>query len=268
MIHATAIVDSHAELDPSVEVGPFSIVGANVKAGPGCIIGPHVVLTGHTTLGAKVRIFQGSSVGEIPQDLKFSGEPGRLEIGDGTQIRECVTVHIGTQDGGLLTKIGSRCLLMAYSHVAHDCRVGDRVILANCSALAGHITVGDDVILSGQVGVHQFCRVGSHAFLSGGSLVTQDVMPFCITQGDRAKVVGINAVGLRRHGYSAERIRAIRTAFRTIFREGRRLDQALALLDEQYPDQADVKLMVEFARTTKRGLAHARRGDPDVESGD
>jgi len=268
MIHASAIVDSHAELDPSVEVGPYAIIGANVKAGAGCIIGPHTVVTGHTTLGAKVRIFQGASVGEIPQDLKYAGEPGRLEVGDGTVIRECATLHIGTKDGGMLTKIGSRCLLMAYSHVAHDCLVGDRVILANCSALAGHISVGDDVIMSGQVGVHQFTRVGTHAFLSGGSLVTQDVMPFCITQGDRAKVVGINAVGLRRHGYGAERIRAIRAAFRTIFREGRRLDQALALLVEQYPEQADVQLMIEFARSSKRGMAHARRGEPDVESGD
>jgi UDP-N-acetylglucosamine acyltransferase len=268
MIHGTAIVDSHAELDPSVEVGPYTIIGANVKAGPGCHIGPHAVVTGHTTLGAKVRIFQGASVGEIPQDLKYSGEPGRVEIGAGTQIRECVTVHMGTKDGGMLTRIGEGCLLMAYAHVAHDCQVGKNVIIANCSALAGHIHVGDNAIISGHVAVHQFTRVGTHAFLSGGSIVSQDVMPYCITQGDRAKVVGINAVGLRRHGFGADRIRAIRAAFRTVFREGRKLDQALALLVEQYPDQADVQQMIEFARGSKRGLVHGRRGEADVESGD
>ncbi|MBN2358965.1 MAG: acyl-ACP--UDP-N-acetylglucosamine O-acyltransferase [Deltaproteobacteria bacterium] len=268
MIHATAIVDSHAELDPSVEVGPYAVIGGNVKAGPGCIIGPHTVVTGHTTLGAKVQIFQGASVGEVPQDLKYEGEPGCLEIGDGTKIRECVTLHIGTRDGGMLTRVGEGCLLMAYSHVAHDCRIGNRVILANCSALAGHIEVGDNAIISGHVAVHQFSRIGAHAFLSGGSVVGQDVMPFCITQGDRAKLVGINAIGLRRHGFASERVRAIRAAFRTIFREGRQLDQALALLGERYPDQADVQQMISFARGSKRGLAHARRGEADVESAD
>lgn len=260
MIHPTAIVEAGAEIDESVEIGPYSIIGPQVKIGPGCVIGPHVVVRGRTTLGPKVQVFQFASVGENPQDLKFHGEPGRLEVGEGTVIRESATLHIGTADGGLLTKVGSHCLLMAYSHVAHDCVVGDRVIMANCAALAGHVTVGDHAILSGQVAVHQFTRVGRHAFLSGGSLVTRDVMHYCVTQGDRACLTGINKEGLRRHGFSPETIRAVRNAYRTIFREGRHLAEALDFLDREVaPQVPEVAAMVEFARSSKRSMCPARR---------
>ncbi len=259
MIHSTAIVEQGAEIDTSAEIGPYCIVGPHAKIGPGCKIGPHAVVRGRTTLGEGVRVFQFASVGEDPQDLKFHGEPGRLEVGAHTVIREGATLHIGTEDGGLLTRVGSHCLLMAYSHVAHDCVVGDHVIMANCAALAGHVTVEDHVILSGQVAVHQFSRIGMHVFLSGGSLVTQDIMPFCVTQGDRARLTGINAEGLRRRGYDADRIRAIKGAFRAIFREGGQLEETLKRLEnETYPGQADVAYMIAFARGSKRGMAAAR----------
>ncbi|MFH1809268.1 MAG: acyl-ACP--UDP-N-acetylglucosamine O-acyltransferase [Pseudomonadota bacterium] len=269
-IHATAIVDSGAEIDPSAEIGPYCVIGPHVKIGAGCRIGPHAVVRGYTTLGTGVRVFQFASVGEDPQDLKFKGEAGRLEVGERTVIREGATLHVGTVDGGLLTRVGSGCLFMAYSHVAHDCIVGNNIIMANCSALAGHVTVEDNAIFSGHVGVHQFTRVGMHAMVSAGGVVTKDLAPFCVAQGDRAGVVGINVIGLRRHGFDAARIRAIKQAFRTLFREGRQLSDALVTLERDLaPSSADVAHMIAFARGTKRGLCSARhRHGSDDESVD
>ncbi|MBW2257792.1 MAG: acyl-[acyl-carrier-protein]--UDP-N-acetylglucosamine O-acyltransferase, partial [Deltaproteobacteria bacterium] len=170
-------------------------------------------------------------------------------------------VHIGTEDGGMVTRVGRGCLLMGSTHVAHDCIMGDGIIMANNSALAGHVVIEDHVIMSGQVGVHQFCHVGKHAFLSGGSLVTQDVVPFCVTQGDRAGVVGVNAEGLKRHGFDAERIRAIKGAYRILFRDGRKLEDAVEHLEREVaPSSADVAHMVAFVRASTRGLARARSG--------
>jgi len=258
MIHETAIVDPNAELDSDVDVKPYSVIGPHVKAAAGCVIGPHAVVDGHTTLEADVRVFQFATVGGAPQDLKYHGEPGRLEVGAGTIIREGASVHIGTEDGGMLTRIGRKCFMMGCTHVAHDCHIGDGVIIANNSAVAGHVTIEDNVILSGCVAIHQFCRVGKHAFLSGGSLVTRDVMPYCVTQGDRARLTGLNSEGLRRHGFDAERLRAVKRAYRALFREGRRLEEALALLDQEYAGQADVQHMIAFARGSARGLMPAR----------
>jgi len=258
-IHETAIVDSSAEIDSGAEVKAYSVIGPHVKVGPGCVIGPHAFVDGHTTLEADVRIFQFATVGGAPQDLKYHGEPGRLEVGAGTVIREGASVHIGTEDGGMLTRLGKKCFLMGSTHVAHDCAIGDGVIIANNSAVAGHVTIEENVILSGNVAIHQFCHVGKHAFLSGGSLVTQDVMPFCVTQGDRARLTGLNSEGLRRHGYDPDRLRAIKLAYRTIFREGRQQEEALRLLEEELcPGQPDVMHMVAFTRASERGLVPAR----------
>lgn len=260
MIHQTAIVDSKAEIDPSVEIGAYSIIGPHVKIQADCIIGPHAIITGRTTLEPKVRIFQFATVGEVPQDLKFRGEPGRVEIGAGTMIRESATVHIGTDDGGLLTRVGKGCLMMGSTHVAHDCLLGDNIIMANNTALAGHVEVADNVIMSGNVGVHQFCRIGKHAFLSGGSLVTQDVVPYCVTQGDRARLIGVNSEGLRRHQFGEDRIRIIKKVFKHMFREGRGLEESLQFMATEYPDSEDVAGIIEFAKGTTRGLARARSG--------
>lgn len=264
MIHPSAIVEDGAVIDPSAEIGPFCYIGPDVQIGPKCKIGPHAVVKGHSNIAEAVRIFQFASVGEDPQDLKFSGEPGRLEIGAKCTIREGVTIHVGTQDGGMLTRIGQRCLLMAYSHVAHDCMIGDGVIIANTSAVAGHVEIGDNTIISGLVGVHQFTKVGRHAFLAGGAIVTNDIMPFCFAQGDRAGLVGVNVEGLRRHGFDEARIKAIRDAYKTLFRKKLNKDEALKLLRDKYiesPDspQNDVAEMIAFAEKSERGLCVARR---------
>lgn len=262
MIHPTAIIEPGADIAASAEVGPYCVIGAHVKVGEDCLIGPHAVVKGRTTLGPGVRIFQFASVGEDPQDLKFAGEPGRLEIGAKTKVREGVTIHIGTQDGGLLTKIGQNCLLMAYSHVAHDCQIGDGVIIANTSAVAGHVEVGDHTIISGLVGIHQFTKIGRHAFLAGGAIVTNDVMPFCFAQGDRAALVGVNTEGLRRHGFSEERIQGVRKAYKTLFRSTHSRDQALQILEQglaENPAAKEVSEMIAFSRASTRGLCNARR---------
>lgn len=264
MIHSSALVEDTAKIDASAEIGPFCVIGPHVQIGPNCRIGPHVIVKGRTTIAADVHIFQFASVGEDPQDLKFSGEPGRLEIGAGCKIREGVTIHIGTQDGGLLTRIGKNCLLMAYSHVAHDCMIGDGVIIANTSAVAGHVEVGSHTIISGLVGVHQFTKIGRHAFLAGGAIVTNDVMPFCFAQGDRAGLVGVNVEGLRRHSFDETRIKAIRDAYKTLFRNKLNKKEALDVLRQKYiegPDsaQSDVAEMIAFAENSQRGLTVARR---------
>ncbi len=264
MIHRSAIVEDGAKIAASAEIGPFCYIGAHVEIGPDCKIGPNAVVKGHTRIGAGVRVFQFASVGEDPQDLKFSGEPGRLEIGENCKIREGVTIHVGTRDGGMLTRVGKNCLLMAYSHVAHDCVIGDSVIIANTSAVAGHVEVGDNTIISGLVGVHQFTKIGRHAFLAGGAIVTNDVMPFCFAQGDRAGLVGVNVEGLRRHGFDETRIKAIRDAYKTLFRKKFNKDEALTQLQQKYIDgtdkaQADVAEMIAFANKSERGLCMARR---------
>ena len=201
-IHPTAIVDKNAEVHPSAEIGPWCIVHAGASIGAETTLLSHVVVNAHTSLGARNTVHPFASVGSAPQDLKFSGEPSRLIIGDDNVIREGVTLNRGTEDGGMETRIGNHCLLMAYSHVAHDCVLGDHAILANSVNLAGHVIIEDHVIVGGIAGVHQFCRVGRHAFLAGGAMVTRDVLPYTIAQGDRAEHAGINIVGLRRAGWT------------------------------------------------------------------
>ncbi len=262
-IDKTAVIDPKAEVDPSAIIGPFCAIGPNVKIGPETQLISHVAVQNHTTLGARNIIYPFTSVGGAPQDLKFKGEPSRLIIGDDNVFREGVTLNIGTEGGHMETRIGNRCLFMAYTHVAHDSTVGDGVVLANSAGLAGHVSVGDSVIIGGLAGVHQFCKVGRNAFLAAGAMVSQDVPPFCIAQGDRAQLVGINVIGLKRAGWDREKIQAIRDAFRRLFHSnGTRLlalDRTEAELAPLHPEVAE---MCTFIREAERGVCSPRIAHP------
>ncbi|RTR03415.1 acyl-ACP--UDP-N-acetylglucosamine O-acyltransferase [Halomonas nitroreducens] len=234
MIHPTAIVDPGARLADDVEVGPFTVIGADVEIGAGSRIGPHVVVKGPTVLGERTRIFQFASVGEDCQDKKYAGEPTRLVMGDDNVIREGVTLHRGTvQDRGETT-IGSRNLFMAYVHVGHDCVIGHDCILANQVTLAGHVHLGDFVILGGLSAIHQFCRFGDHAMAGGGSIITKDTPAYVMINGNPAQVHGLNLVGLRRRGFSNEAIRALNEAYKLVYRQGMTVEQALTEIRARY----------------------------------
>ncbi|HET7784467.1 MAG TPA: acyl-ACP--UDP-N-acetylglucosamine O-acyltransferase [Myxococcales bacterium] len=254
-IHPTAVVDRHAELDGSVEVGPFAVIGPKVKIGARTRVGPHAVIEGDTTIGEGNVIFQFAALGAIPQDLKYAGEPTRLEIGNANQIREFATVHIGTAGGGGVTRIGDRCLLMANSHVAHDVQLGNDCILANSVALAGHVSVEDHVIFGGLAAVHQFTRIGRLAFVSGGAMVTQDVPPYLTVQGDRAEVVGINTVGLTRAHFDEHALARVKGAFKIVFRSKMGLREAIAHVKAEYGGNPEIDHLVAFLEGTQRGIA-------------
>ncbi|RMH62926.1 MAG: acyl-ACP--UDP-N-acetylglucosamine O-acyltransferase [Zetaproteobacteria bacterium] len=258
-IHPTALVDARAELADDVEVGPYCIVGPHVRIGPGCRLMSHVVIDGRTTLGARNRIFPFASIGQVPQDLKYHGEPSELIIGDENTIRENVTINLGTEGGGMVTRIGSRNLLMAYSHVAHDCIIGNEVIMANCATLAGHIVVEDGVILGGLSAVHQFVRIGKYAMVGGMCGPTKDVPPFCLVSGGyQPGLSGLNLIGLKRRGLNAAQIKQLKTLYRVLFRSHekltRRIERAESLIEDDYG-----RCLVEFVRNAKRGLLTHRR---------
>ncbi|HCF58122.1 MAG TPA: acyl-[acyl-carrier-protein]--UDP-N-acetylglucosamine O-acyltransferase [Myxococcales bacterium] len=254
-IHPTAIVAAGAEIDGSVEVGPYAVIGPRVRIGAGTSVGPHAVIEGNTTIGRGNRIFQFASLGAIPQDLKFEGEETRLEIGDENQIREFVTMHVGTAGGGGLTRVGNKSLFMAYSHVAHDCQIGDGCILANCGTLGGHAVLEDHVIVGGLAGVHQFVRLGRHAFVAAGSLVTQDVPPYCTVQGDRAKLSGLNTVGLSRAGYTKEQMARVKAAYKTVFRTTLGLREAIAQVRAEHGGNPEIDHFLAFLEGSERGVA-------------
>lgn len=235
-------------------MGPFSIVGEGVSVGADTIIGPHAVLEGRTTIGKKNRIFQFASVGTVPQDLKYDNEDSELIIGDRNKIRECATIHRGTRGGGMVTRIGNDGLFMTYSHVAHDCTIGNNVILGHGAALAGHILIEDNAILSGYAGIHQFCRVGQLAYVGAASVVVKDVPPYTTVQGDRAKLAGLNLEGLKRKGLTAEEISNLKKAYRVLFRSGLILDEALARLKAEFPDDPNVKNLTDFVIGSERGF--------------
>jgi UDP-N-acetylglucosamine acyltransferase len=253
-VHPTAVVHPEARLHESVEVGPFAVIGPKVQVGAGTKVGPHAVIEGDTTIGERNRIFQFASVGAVPQDLKYAGEDTRLEIGDENVIREFTTLHIGTAGGGGVTRIGSRNLFMAYSHVAHDCQVGSGCILANSANLAGHVEVGDHVIFGGLSAVHQFTRIGMHAFIAGGAMVAMDVPPYCTAQGDRAELAGLNTVGLTRHGFSEDQIRRVKDAYKILFRSKLGLNEALSKLRAEHGGHSEIDLLLEFVASSKRGI--------------
>ena len=257
-IHPSAIVDPSAELAGDVEIGPYAVIGPHVRIGAGSTVGPHAVIEGRTTIGARNRIFQFAAVGAIPQDLKYHGEPSTLTIGDDNIIREFATLHPGTEGGGNATTVGDRNLFMNFSHVAHDSHVGNRVILANGATLAGHVTVDDFVIVGGLAGIHQFARLGESAMIAAGAMVAQDVPPFCMVQGDRAALVGLNVEGLRRRGFSTETIRAIRRAYRTVFRGGTPLGEAVRRARAELGSTAEVARLVDFVAESKRGVCRPR----------
>ena len=255
MIHASAIVDPSARLAADVEIGPYSVIGAEVEIGAGTVIGPHVVIMGPSKIGRENRIFQFASIGDAPQDKKYQGEPTSLELGDRNVIREYVTLNRGTDEGNGKTTIGDDNLFMAYSHVAHDCRVGNHTVFANAASLSGHVEVGDYVTLGGFTSVHQFTQIGSRAFCGLGSVVTQDIPPFSTAAGNRARVVGINKEGLRRRGFSADLIRALHRSFRELLKSKLSRQDAfenLRPLCEKYPE---VEEFVNFVRNSKRGIA-------------
>jgi UDP-N-acetylglucosamine acyltransferase len=253
-VHPTAIVHPEARLDPTVEVGPYAVIGARVKLGAGTVVGSHAVIDGDTSIGERNRIFHHASVGAAPQDLKYAGEPTRLVIGDDNQIREFTTLHIGTAGGGGVTRIGSKNLFMAYSHVAHDCVVGNGCVLANSVALAGHVEVADFVILGGLSAVHQFTRIGKHAFIAGGSMVAMDVPPYCTAQGDRAELAGLNTVGLSRHGVTEEQIGRIKDAYRILFRSKLGLNEAMTRLKAEHGGHSEIDHLLDFIASSRRGI--------------
>ena len=257
-VHPTALVDAGAQLASDVEVGAYSVVGPNVSIGTGTWIGPHVVLQGHTTIGRNNRIHAFASVGGPPQDKKYAGEPTRLEIGDGNMIREYTTINTGTvQDTGV-TRVGSSNWIMAYVHIAHDCVIGDNTIFANNAQLAGHVIVGDWVILGGMTGVHQFVKIGPHAMTGGGTMLAQDLPPFVMTNGNPPSARGMNVEGLRRRGFSAEAITALRRAYKTLYRDGLSLEQAIEQIAAQaaeVPEHAQhLHLLLQFLRQSERGI--------------
>ena len=253
-IHATALVDPGAALAADVEIGAYSIVGPEVTIGPGTSVGPHVVLTGRTSLGARNRIFQFASIGDIPQDRKYGGEPTATIIGDDNVIREYVSIHAGTAQDRGTTTIGNGNWLLAYVHIAHDCVVGDFTTFSNNAQLAGHVTIGDWVTMGGFAGVHQFVRIGAHAMIAAGAIVLQDVPPFVTAAGYPAKPAGTNNEGLRRRGYSAEDILAVRRAYKTLYREGLKLDDAKAALAGAATTTPALAPLVAFLAEPGRGL--------------
>lgn len=256
MIHQTAIIAPGAELDPSVSVGPYVVIGEHVRIGAGTTVGPHAVIEGYTEIGCDNQIFQFASVGAVPQDLKFHGEKSYLKIGDRNKIREFVTIHLGTEDGGGITTIGDDNLFMAYAHVAHDCIVKDHVILANAATLAGHVEVDSFAILGGLSAVHQFTRVGCHVMASGGSMIGQDVVPYAIVQGDRAKPVGLNLTGLKRRGFSSAALANIKNMYKIVFRSNLKLEEAIEKISNEFDTHADeVLTYIEFLQKSERGLA-------------
>ena len=256
MIHPTAQIDPSARIGANVTIGAYTIVGADVLIGDGNIIGPHVVIEGPTRIGQDNRISQFASIGGPPQDKKFSGERTELEIGDRNLIREFVTINRGTGEGGSLTRVGNDNWLLAYVHIAHDCIVGNNVVFSNYSALAGHAEIGDWTILSGYSGVHQFCKVGAHAFIGMGCLVGSDVPPFVMMANEaRGRPRGINSEGLKRRGFDAARIGAIKRAYRTLFMAGLPLAEAREQLGAQAQESEDVREMLAFLDRSERSLA-------------
>lgn len=253
-IHPTAIIDPSATLADDVEVGPYAVIGAEVSLAGGVRVGAHSSISGPTSIGPHTRIHPHVVLGEDPQDKKYDGEATRLDIGAHNTFREFSTANRGTVSGGGLTHIGDHNLFMAYSHVAHDCWIGDHCVFANCASLAGHVHVSDHAILGGLVAVHQYSRIGRCAMLAGGAKVAQDVPPFTMVQGDRARLFGLNVVGLRRRGLKLETLQALRGAYRELFQQGLPLRVALERAGEVYQDIPEVQELIRFIEESRRGI--------------
>ncbi len=254
MIHPSAVIDPRAELDEGVSVGPFAVIGPDVQIGGGTWVGPHAVIQGPARIGKDNKIFQFASLGEVPQDMKYRGEVTRMEIGDRTVVREFATVHRGTAQDEGVTRVGDDVLLMAYTHVAHDCQVGRHVILANAASLGGHVKVHAWAILGGFTIVHQFCQIGSHAFCAMGSVVSKDVPPYVTVGGHPARPHGINREGLRRRGFSTDAIQAIRRGYKLLYKSGLGLEDAEAALGDLAREYPEVEVLAEFVSGRARSI--------------
>jgi UDP-N-acetylglucosamine acyltransferase len=253
-IHPTAIVDSRANLAADVEVGPYTIIGADTEVGAGTRIGPHVVIGPHTRIGARNTFFQFSSIGEAPQDKKYNGEPTRLEIGDDNTIREFCTLNRGTSQDAGITRIGNNNWIMAYVHMAHDCQVGSHTIFANNAQIAGHVHVGDFAVLGGFTVVHQFCRIGAHSITAMGTILLQDLPPYVMASGNTAVPHGINSEGLRRRGFSADAIHAIKRAYKTLYKSGLSFEEARLNIASEADAQKELAALADFLAVTGRGV--------------
>jgi UDP-N-acetylglucosamine acyltransferase len=253
-IHPTAIIASDAQLAEGVEVGPYSIIGSDVKIGENTIIGPHTVIDNYTHIGEGCHIFQFCSIGAPPQDLKFGGEKTRVIIGNFNTIREFVTIHRSTTADIGVTIIGDHNLLMAYCHVAHNCKLGNNIIMSNAATLAGHVHIENYVIISGLTGIHQFCRLGAHCMIGGASAVVKDVPPYSIAQGNHAKLFGLNLIGLKRRDFSEKTIKALKDAYRIIFRSNLLLEAALKKAQEEVEDVPEAKHFIKFIKESERGV--------------
>jgi UDP-N-acetylglucosamine acyltransferase len=253
-IHPTAIVHPAARIGTDVEIGAYTLIGEHVEVGDRSWIGPHVMIGGHTRIGADNRIFQFSSIGEEPQDKKYHGEPTRLEIGDRNTIREFCTFNCGTvQDGGV-TRVGNDNWIMAYVHLAHDCQIGDNTIFANNSQLAGHVQVGDWAILGGFTVVHQFVRIGAHSLTAMGTILLQDLPPYVVASGNVAEPHGVNSEGLKRRGFSAEAIGAIKRAYKTLYKSGQKFEEAKAAIDAEAIAMPELQVLGDFLADPGRGI--------------
>ncbi len=254
MIHETAIVHSKAEVGENVEIGAFSVIREEVTIGSGTKIGPHVVIDPYVDIGSDCKIYQYAAIGAEPQSLKFSGEKTFVKIGRGNVIREFVTIHRGTSFGGGVTETGEENFIMAYSHIAHDCRLGRNVVLSNNATLGGHITIGDYSTVGGLVAIHQFVRVGNYAFIGGKSAVVKDIPPYMIAAGDRAKLHGLNVVGLKRQGFSGNTLSMLKKAYRLVFRIGLTLNEAIERVAAEVEQTPEVVHLIEFIKSSQRGI--------------
>jgi len=254
MIHPTAIVDSKADIAKNVTIGPYAVIAGNVIIGKGTRIGSHTVIDPYVTIGPDCEIFQHAAIGAVPQSVKFAGEETYVKIGQGSIIREFVTVHRGTGFGGGVTEVGEENFIMAYSHIAHDCKTGRRVMMANNATLAGHITIGNYATIGGLVAIHQFVRIGDYAFVGGKSAVVKDVPPYVIAAGDRAQLHGLNSVGLRRQGFSEKTLTLLKKTYRIFFRIGLTLNEAIERVRAEVEQIPEVVTFIEFVKQSQRGV--------------
>lgn len=254
MIHPTAIIDPKAELDTNIEIGPYTIIKGNTFIGSETMIGSHVVIEPFVHIRPECHIFQYAAIGAVPQSVKFKGEETYVKIGRGTIIREFVTIHRGTEFGGGVTEVGEENFVMAYSHIAHDCKTGRKVMLSNNATLGGHITIGDYSTIGGLVAIHQFVRIGDYAFVGGKSAVVKDVPPYVIAAGDRATLYGLNSVGLRRHGFSQKTLSLLKKTYRIVFRIGLTLNESIERLRAEVEQVPEVINFIDFIKSSQRGL--------------
>ncbi|MBN2517156.1 MAG: acyl-ACP--UDP-N-acetylglucosamine O-acyltransferase [Deltaproteobacteria bacterium] len=253
-IHSTAVVSPEANLQEGIEIGPYSIIGPNVTIGKETVIGPHVVIEGNTEIGERCRIFQFVSIGAVPQDLKFDGKESKVIIGNNNTIREFATIHSATSADIGMTFLGDNNLIMAYCHVAHNCKLGNNIIMANAANLAGHIHVEDYAIIGGLSGVHQFTRIGCHSIIGGASAVVKDIPPYITVSGNRAKPYGLNLIGLKRRGFPEETIKALKKAYKITFRSSLLLSVAIERIKEEVEDLPEVRHFTNFIKNAKRGI--------------